>query len=289
MVVLAGIWAGLVGLLIAAGEVVIHSAALTHADQHATRVVVSSRTAALNAAMKAVTWLGSWVALLVTVGVIAVLILTGRLPVLAAIVAVFAWAGEAGGVQIGKAVVSRARPPPAIWLVRAHGWSFPSGHAATACLAFTVLAVCVATPARHRAVRILGWVTAGVAVAATAFSRVELGVHWMTDVIASVVFVAIWLTAISISLGGRLRRTEPLLTRRVDDPGSPPAPQEIAALFLACAFDARREQGSKVVFIEGPWMAPAGALGARLYRVIGNPSRRRARPASAGRYLAAGS
>jgi hypothetical protein len=71
MAVLTGIWAGLVGLLIAAGEVVVHSASMTHFDQHTTRVVVSSRTAALSSAMKVVTWLGSWVALLVTIGVIA--------------------------------------------------------------------------------------------------------------------------------------------------------------------------------------------------------------------------
>jgi undecaprenyl-diphosphatase len=208
MVVLAGIWAGLVGLLIAAGEVVVHSGAVTHFDQHATRAVVSSRTAALNSAMKAVTWLGSWVALLVTAAVIALLVLTKRLPVLAAIVAVFAWAGEVGGVQIGKHVVSRDRPPRVIWLVHAHGWSFPSGHTAAACLVFAVLAECVAVLARHRAVRILGWLIAGLAIAATGFSRVELGVHWTTDVIASVVFVTSWLTAIALSLGNHLRRPE---------------------------------------------------------------------------------
>jgi membrane-associated phospholipid phosphatase len=123
------------------------------------------------------------------------------------------WAGEAGGVRIGTEVVSRDRPPEAIWLVRAHGRSFPSGHAAAACLVFTVLALCVVTLARHRAAWILGWLTAGLAIAATAFSRVELGVHWMTDVIAGVVFVASWLTAVAISLGGRLRRPEPVLDR----------------------------------------------------------------------------
>jgi membrane-associated phospholipid phosphatase len=72
------------------------------------------------------------------------------------------------------------------------------------------MALCVATFARRRAVALVGWLTAGLAIAATAFSRVELGVHWTTDVIASVVFVTCWLTAIAISLGGLLRRPEPL-------------------------------------------------------------------------------
>jgi membrane-associated phospholipid phosphatase len=218
LAVLAGVWAGLVGLLIAAGEIVTHSATLTHFDQHTTRVVVSSRTAALNSVMKAMTWLGSWVALAVAAGLVAALVMTRRLPILAAIVGVFAWAGEAGGVRIGKDVVSRHRPPPAIWLVRAHGWSFPSGHTATSCLAFTVLAVCVATLTGHRAVRMLGWLVAGLAVAATAFSRVELGVHWTTDVIAGVVFVTCWLTAISILLGSSLRRPALDTTKPVDEP-----------------------------------------------------------------------
>ena len=202
--VLAGVWAGLVGLLIAAGELAIHSAAVTHFDNHVTRTVVNSRTAALNSIMKSVTWLGSWAALLVAAVVIVVLVITRRRPALAVVVAVLAWAGEAGGVRIGKVVVGRERPPQAIWLVNAHGWSFPSGHTAAACLAFTALAVCVATPARGRVVRILSWLIAGLAIAATGFSRVELGVHWTTDVIASILFMAGWLTAIAIVLGGDL-------------------------------------------------------------------------------------
>jgi undecaprenyl-diphosphatase len=203
--VLAVIWAGLVGLLIAAGEIVVHSGAVTSFDHHATAVVVSSRTAALSTAMKVMTWLGSWVALAVMAVIVAVLAATRRLPPLAAVVAVLAWAGETGGVRIAKVVVARARPPAAVQLVQAHGWSFPSGHAATAALAFTVLAGCVTAVTRSRAVRALGWLTAGLAIAATAYSRVELGVHWTTDVIASVAFTALWLTAIAALLGARLR------------------------------------------------------------------------------------
>ena len=211
MAALAGIWVGLTGLLLAAGVVVTHSAAITHFDQHITRTVVDSRTAALNSAMKAVTWLGSWVAVAVAAGILVLLVRTRRLPALAFIVAVFAWAGETGGVQLGKHVLSRDRPAEGIRLVPAHGWSFPSGHAAAACLAFTVLAGCLAELTRHRAVRVLGWLVAGLAIAATAFSRVELGVHWTTDVIASIVFVTSWLTVVALVLGDRLRR--PALTR----------------------------------------------------------------------------
>jgi undecaprenyl-diphosphatase len=205
MAVLAGIWAGLAGLLLASGEIVVHSNAVTHFDRHVTSVLVNSRTAPLDSAMKAVTWLGSWVVVTVMAVVVAVLVLARYLPLLAAVVAVLAWAGEAGGVRIGKEIVARARPPEAIRLVQAHGWSFPSGHAAAAALAFGVLAMCVTLVTRHRAVRVLGWLIAVLAIAATAFSRVELGVHWTTDVIASVVFTASWLAAIAVLLGGRLR------------------------------------------------------------------------------------
>ena len=88
------------------------------------------------------------------------------------------------------------------------------------------MALSAATLARDRAVAILGWLTAGLGIAATAFSRVELGVHWTTDVIASVVFVASWLTAIAISLGGRLRPSQPVADQ-VSSPEPQPRPDEV--------------------------------------------------------------
>ena len=215
--VLVGIWAGLVGLLVAAGEIIIHSAAITGFDQHVTRVVVSWRTPALNSVMHAVTWLGSWVALAVAAVVVILLVVRKRLPVLAAIVGLLAWAGEAAGVRIAKEVVTRDRPPKAIWVVTAHGWSFPSGHTAAASVAFTVLALCVAALTRNRVIRMLGWLIAALAIAVTAFSRVELGVHWTTDVTASIIFVGCWLTAIWIVLGSRLRPPPPGSSTKTPD------------------------------------------------------------------------
>ena len=63
-----------------------------------------------------------------------------------------------------------------------------------------VVALCIAALSRRWMIQMLGWLLAGLAVAATAFSRVDLGVHWTTDVIASVVFVSGWVTAIAIAL-----------------------------------------------------------------------------------------
>jgi undecaprenyl-diphosphatase len=78
-----------------------------------------------------------------------------------------------------KSAVGRARPPLADHAVHAvgklpHGSSFPSGHAATAFAAATVVALL--RPG-------LRWPALGVA-SAVAFSRVYLGVHFLSDVLA---------------------------------------------------------------------------------------------------------
>jgi undecaprenyl-diphosphatase len=194
--VLLAIWVGLTGLLIAAGIGVVHSSAVTAFDRHVTSSVVANRTPALNVAMKVVTWFGSWVALVATAVVVVVLALRGRLVWLAVGLAVAAWAGEAAAVALAKQVVQRQRPPVETRLVSAHGWSWPSGHKATAVLVFAVLAMLVSLLFSSRVARVASWVGAIAAMGAVGFSRIELGVHWTTDVMASYVFVTIWLLVI---------------------------------------------------------------------------------------------
>ena len=189
-------WASLTGLLIAVGVRVVHSPSINAFDRHVTSVVVAHRTPVLNEAMKAVTWLGSWVALVATGILLAVLALRHRLPMVAVVLAVIAWAGENGGVTLAKHVVGRDRPPQDLRLVSAHGWSWPSGHTAVAVLVFTTLALVVAAIAPRAGYRTLAWALAALAVAAVAFSRVELGVHWTTDVVASMIFVGAWLVVL---------------------------------------------------------------------------------------------
>lgn len=203
MLILA--WAGLTGVLIAVGVGVTHSSSVNAFDRHVTAVVVGHRTPALNAVMTAVTWLGSWVALVATGIVLIGLALSRRLPMVAVLLGVVAWAGESGGVTLAKHAVGRDRPPPDLRLVSAHGWSWPSGHTAVAVLVFSTLAVVVVTLVPGSASRAVAWALAALVVGAVAFSRVELGVHWTTDVIASVIFVGAWLVVLFVLFASEVR------------------------------------------------------------------------------------
>jgi membrane-associated phospholipid phosphatase len=186
-------WACLTGILIAVGVWVTHSSSVNGFDRHVTSVVVAHRTPVLDSVMKALTWLGSWVALVATGILLVVLVVRRRLPIAAVLLAAVAWAGESGGVTLAKHIVHRSRPPQDVRLVSAHGWSWPSGHTAVAIVVFTTLALVVTALVQSPVYRAFAWALGALAVFAVAFSRVELGVHWSTDVIASTIFVAAWL------------------------------------------------------------------------------------------------
>jgi undecaprenyl-diphosphatase len=212
-------WVGLTGILIIVGFGVVHSSTVAAFDRHITSVVVEHRSPALNTAMRAVTWLGSWVALVITGAVVLLLAVRGRLAFLAVLLAVVVWAGEAAGVWLGKHVVQRQRPPKDLWEKSAHGWSWPSGHTATAVLVFTVLAIVATYVLNSRVIRIGTWAAAVIATAAVGFSRIELGVHWTTDVLASIVFVSGWLVVSLVLFGRELRGTPESEATSVSDLG----------------------------------------------------------------------
>jgi undecaprenyl-diphosphatase len=187
------IWAILTGLLILVGEGIEHSSVLRSLDRRITTFVVGHRTPALNHLMKAVTWTGSSMATLAVAVLIAVFAWRRRLPVLALLAVLGGWFGELAAVHVTKAVVQRPRPPEPVRLVVAHGWAFPSGHTANAVVVFAAGAFLVTTFLRRRKAQVLTWALAALVTALVGFSRIELGVHWMTDVVASVVWTACWL------------------------------------------------------------------------------------------------
>jgi membrane-associated phospholipid phosphatase len=103
-----------------------------------------------------------------------------------------------------KRLVMRDRPT-VVHLVDASGWSFPSGHSASAAACWMAMALVVGqwVPRRARP-----WIAAGaVAIAgAVAASRALLGVHWLSDVIAGLLVGWGWFALVALAFGGRLQR-----------------------------------------------------------------------------------
>jgi membrane-associated phospholipid phosphatase len=90
-----------------------------------------------------------------------------------------------------KAMVERHRPGAAFSAAPAHGYSFPSGHATISLVIFAVLAW-QATRLNNRHLRRTIWPIAITLAVAVGASRVYLGVHYLSDIIAS------WTLAIGI-------------------------------------------------------------------------------------------
>jgi undecaprenyl-diphosphatase len=116
----------------------------------------------------------------------------GQGPRLPAFLAV-AVAGETAMFLLAALVIDRLRPPVEHLDVAPPTSSFPSGHtAATIALGVGLALALARTHPRHR-LRTLSWVVAVVFAAFVLFSRLYRGMHWPTDVAASVLFTVIWL------------------------------------------------------------------------------------------------
>ena len=200
---LVAAWAVLAGLLILCGEGIKDSTWINSLDQRVTTFVVEHRTPLLTEIMKLVTWTGSWIAVLLVAIAVVVLAWRRRLAPRAVAAVLAVWIGELLAVTLTKSVVQRDRPPEAVRVVVAHGWSFPSGHTANAVVVFATAATLVVSLVDSRAAAVLAWLGASVAVAAVGFSRIELGVHLMTDVVVSVVWAGGWILLAYMALLGR--------------------------------------------------------------------------------------
>lgn len=120
------------------------------------------------------------------------------------------------GIERGvKAIVQRVRPTTLGTFVHAESFSFPSGHATNAMVAYTMLAYLLVRLTRaNAAVSVATFALAGVLILLVGASRVYLGAHYPSDVLAGfavgVGWVAICLTGVWIAerLAGRGSRVE---------------------------------------------------------------------------------
>jgi membrane-associated phospholipid phosphatase len=146
-------------------------------------------------AMQALSTLGSAPAYVVVFLAVVCWLLWRRRRRLAAYVVV-SLVGSALLNEVVKRLVDRARPVLPHPVARAAGWSFPSGHAQSAVVAYTVLLI-VFVPLVGAVLRRLLVAFAVVMVLAIGFSRVALGVHFVSDVLAGYALGAAWVVAMT--------------------------------------------------------------------------------------------
>jgi undecaprenyl-diphosphatase len=100
-----------------------------------------------------------------------------------------------------KAGFHRPRPHLALAVAHARGWSFPSGHAQGATVAYGTLLVLL-WPSLSARWRVVVGTSSAAIVLALGFSRLALGVHYTSDVAAGFAVGAAW-----VLLGAGLLRS----------------------------------------------------------------------------------
>ena len=178
------------GLLVTRG---LEETALARQELAVARELEDSRTPLWDQVTLAGSVLGSTVTVIaLTAAGCLLLAWRGQGPRLPAFLAV-AVAGESALFLLASLVVDRLRPPVEQLDAAPPTSSFPSGHtAATIALGVGLALALARTHPRHR-LRALTWGVAVVVAAFVLFSRLYRGMHWPTDVAASVVFTVAWL------------------------------------------------------------------------------------------------
>jgi undecaprenyl-diphosphatase len=107
--------------------------------------------------------------------------------------------------ELVKVLVQRQRPFVDGPFVDWSGYSFASGHTIGATLLYGQLLLFILPLLKARHWRLLSISSAALLVAVVGFTRVALGAHFMTDVLAAIIFGVLWL-AFCLVAGKPLRR-----------------------------------------------------------------------------------
>lgn len=155
--------------------------------------LASRRTPALNVFFVGATMFGSPVSMASIVAIVIIALLVRRR---------FRWAAYLGITAAGGAVLNellkhhfvRARPDLSVAVLRAEGYSFPSGHAMGSTIVLGALAYLAARALptwRAKSAAFSALFTSNLAIA---IPRLYLGVHWTSDVAAGLAAGLLWLT-----------------------------------------------------------------------------------------------
>lgn len=109
-----------------------------------------------------------------------------------AVLLLVAAAGAEAIDQVLKLIFHRPRPEMFFGLAQPQTYSFPSGHAMSACCFYGMAAVLVTARVRSRGRRAAIWIVAALIAGAVGLSRVYLGAHYPTDVMGGYLAGAAW-------------------------------------------------------------------------------------------------
>jgi membrane-associated phospholipid phosphatase len=115
-------------------------------------------------------------------------------------------------------LVDRARPPIPQLDVAPPTSSFPSGHTAATIALTCGVALCLARTRSGHRLRALAWFLAVAMPAFVLLSRLYRGMHWPTDVAASVLYALVWVLLLRAILLPRGVVDRPPATRGPDPP-----------------------------------------------------------------------
>ena len=167
-------------------------------DRAITRAVIAARTPTRDSLARRASLLGSTKIVLIVSAALALLSFR-RSPRLALAIVIIAIARPLSEFVL-KEVVGRDRPV-GNQLVPGRGPSFPSGHPYAAAASWGLVPLVVPLYTRNRAIWWISVVVVWTIVILVAASRVWLGVHWTTDVVASVTLAVIGVAIVERLLG----------------------------------------------------------------------------------------
>lgn len=189
---------GLVILLVLTGmslsevaENIVKTETMVVVDHWFTQFIVQARTTRMNTVMYGLTWLGSIYAT-VGFGLAGSLVLVWHRKRYDVLILWLLVGGVSLFVQVGKRTFVRQRPSLVAYYVET-GYSFPSGHSATAMTLYGLLAYWFIRKQPSRLYQWLIGLAATSLILIVGFSRIYLGVHFLSDVLGGYLLGICWL------------------------------------------------------------------------------------------------
>ncbi|MGB3411094.1 MAG: phosphatase PAP2 family protein [Microthrixaceae bacterium] len=171
---------------------------VTKFDHRVLSWVLDHRTSAWTSIARTVTHLGDPFVVVAVTAVASISLIWARRFNLGAFV-VLATSGAAIASSVAKLAIDRSRPPETVWLSKAWGLSFPSGHATQSVACWGALAIVACVLIRSRRWRTPIVVTAVAIALSVGTSRIYLGVHWFADVVCGWALASLWLATLFLA------------------------------------------------------------------------------------------